>query len=467
MKCSLARLFIVVALIPVLAFAQAQPQKRADTKTNKSQNDTIKICRNLAIPEGYVIVELQNSTACPDGAYLLKKEDVTTKVVDQKDLPFPAAAAARPRKVSGQGLEAVNNPPGAYLNEPELKTAGGISLEMPSSVKSKYLSPASPDTTVKEEVGNGDVLRIDTNLVTVPVSVMDRQGKFIPGLSREQFKVFENDVEQPIAHFENTEKPFTVALMLDTSGSTYFHLSEIQEAAITFAKQLRPQDRVLVVTFDRLIMLLTEATSDQKVVTEVIQRNVVSGFSTRVYDAIQVVIKQRLDKISGRKAIVLFTDGVDTSSYNATYKSTMRDVDERDILIYPVEYDTSNFLTSNQTTLTTVTTRSNLPGASSQVTHTGPTSTIGIAGSFTPDYKLADQFLHELADKSGARLYQANDKIQLKTAFAAIAEELRSQYSIGYYPQMTLQDGERRLIKVRVEQVNVAVRARESYTQRK
>jgi VWFA-related protein len=255
--------------------------------------------------------------------------------------------------------------------------------------------------------------------------------------------------------------------MLDTSGSTYFHLSEIKEAAITFAKQLRPQDRVLVVTFDRLVMILTEATSDLNVVTDVIQRNAVSGFSTRVYDAIELVIKQRLDKIPGRKAIVLFTDGVDTSSYHATYKSTLRDVDERDILIYPVEYDTSDFIPTNQTTFTTVTKKSNLPGGSSQITYTGPTSTIGVAGSYTPDYKLADQFLHELAEKTGARLYQANDKIQLAEAFRKVAEELSHQYSLGYYPRTTLQSGERRLIKVRVEQPDVAVRARESYTQRK
>jgi VWFA-related protein len=142
-------------------------------------------------------------------------------------------------------------------------------------------------------------------------------------------------------------------------------------------------------------------------------------------------------------------------------------VDERDILIYPVEYDTSDFIPTNQTTFTTVTKKSNLPRGSSQTTYTGPTSTIGVAGSYTPDYKLADQFLHELAEKTGARLYQANDKIQLAEAFRKVAEELSHQYSLGYYPRTPLQSGERRLIKVRVEQPDVAVRARESYTQRK
>src|SRR5262245_2741547 len=330
MKCSLVRLFLVATLLPTSAFSQTKPSKRGETpKTNQSQSGTVKICRHVPIPEGYVIVSLVASPACPDGAYLLTKENAKPQVAKQDDLPFPAAAAARPRKVTGPTLDSVNDSR-SELREPELKSTTGTSLELPSAVK----DPTSLDLTNKEEVGAGDVIRIDTNLVTVPVSVMDRQGKFIPDLLPEQFKVFENDVEQQIVHFENTEKPFTVALMLDTSGSTYFHLSDIKEAAATFAKQLRPQDRVLVVTFDRLVMLLTEATSDQKVVTDVIQRNAVTGFSTRVYDAIELVIKQRLDKIPGRKAIVLFTDGVDTSSYHATYKSTLRDVDERDILIY-------------------------------------------------------------------------------------------------------------------------------------
>jgi VWFA-related protein len=79
---------------------------------------------------------------------------------------------------------------------------------------------------------------------------------------------------------------------------------------------------------------------------------------------------------------------------------------------------------------------------------------------------LADQYLHQLATKTGGRLYKANDQRQLSDAFSKIAEELRHQYSLGYYPQTTLQSGERREIKVRVDQTNVAVRARDSYVQR-
>jgi VWFA-related protein len=318
-------------------------------------------------------------------------------------------------------------------------------------------------------VGEGDVVRIDTNLVTVPVSVLDRDGRFISDLRREQFNVFENGVEQKVAYFESTEKPFTVALLLDTSGSTFFHLWEIKEAAINFAKQLRPQDRVLIVTFDRLVMLLTEATNDQNVITEVVQRNANTGFSTRLYDAIDLVIKARFNKIEGRKAIVLFTDGVDTASYLATYQSTLREVEELDALIYPVQYDTTDFVAAqtrtNATIVTTTINGRHFPTrSSSRVTYGNPIASG--AGTSIGDYKLADQFLHQLATKTGGRLYAANDRTQLSDSFSKIAEELRHQYSLGYYPQTTLQSGERREIKVRVDQPNVAVRARDSYVQR-
>ena len=109
-----------------------------------------------------------------------------------------------------------------------------------------------------------DVLRVNTNLVTVPVNVMDRQGRFIPDLRREQFHLYEDGVEQDIAFFENAEKPFTVALLLDTSDSTKFRLNEIQEAALAFIEQLHPDDRVMVATFDKQVRILSELSSDHR-----------------------------------------------------------------------------------------------------------------------------------------------------------------------------------------------------------
>src|SRR5207237_8039247 len=128
------------------------------------------------------------------------------------------------------------------LRPPTLVNVGTAAIA-PDAASSNNAAVA----TAPEEVGEGDVVKVDTSLVTVPVSVLDRDGRFVPNLKREDFSIFENGVEQSIAYFEPAEKPFTVALLLDTSASTHFHLDEIREAAIAFAKQLRPQDRVLVV----------------------------------------------------------------------------------------------------------------------------------------------------------------------------------------------------------------------------
>ncbi|HKE58429.1 MAG TPA: VWA domain-containing protein [Pyrinomonadaceae bacterium] len=459
MKYAVLCSLLSVGLFATIGIAQSASQRvrrdspqGASSKTTRAKSDTIKICQGVPIPGNYVVVAIESSPVCRAGAYVLARED-------SQAAPALTAVAKRPRKVTQAGLELESADAGATpnSNEPTLKTPEAISLELPV----KGISP-SLEKSNGEEVEAGDVVRIDTNLVTVPVSVLDRQGRLIPNLQREQFKVFENDVEQQIVHFEPTEKPFTVALMLDTSGSTVFHLSEIKEAAIEFAKQLRPQDRVLVVTFDRLVMLLTEATSDLKVVTSVIDRNALTGFSTRLYDAVDIVITQRLNKIPGRKAIVLFTDGVDTFSYNATYKSTLHQVDEQEILIYPVQYDTSDYIPVHETEITSATTKT--PGGSATVTETGPNSLLKMPGTLTADYEVASQYLQQLADKTGARLYRANDPKQLAGAFSRIAEELRSQYSLGYYPATPVKSGERRSIKVRVDQANIAVRARESYT---
>ncbi|MDQ3821340.1 MAG: VWA domain-containing protein, partial [Acidobacteriota bacterium] len=118
-------------------------------------------------------------------------------------------------------------------------------------------------------------------------------------------------------------------LIIDTSASTHFRMDEMQDAAIEFVNQLRPDDRVLVVSFDSQIRVLAEPTSDRNVLRNAI-RSTRTGGNTRLYDAIDFVIHQRLNQISGRKAIVLFTDGVDTTSKHASYESNMRDAEELD-----------------------------------------------------------------------------------------------------------------------------------------
>lgn len=322
-----------------------------------------------------------------------------------------------------------------------------------------------------EEVEAGDVIRVDTTLVTLPVSVTDRNGRYIPNLTKADFRLWEDGVEQQVAFFASVDKPFSVVLMIDTSGSTRFRIEEIQDAAITFVNQLRPDDQVMVVSFDDDVRILTEFTGNRGRLRDAI-RQTRTGDGTKLYDAVDLVINQRLNRVSGRKAVVLFTDGVDTTSRRATYASNVRDAEEVDALIYPVQYDTYSDVNSGGSTW---------PGARRVPTSPadiliqilggigggrggrGGRSGGGGIGSSRTDYEQANRYLRDLAERTGARQFQADSTSNLAYAFSNVAEELRRQYSLGFYPKRPPQLGQRRQVRVRVNQPNLAVRARDSY----
>ena len=134
---------------------------------------------------------------------------------------------------------------------------------------------------------------------------MDRDSKYIPNLRKEDFRIWEDGVEQHVAYFASTEQPFTVVLMIDTSGSTLFKLEEIHDAAISFVNQLQANDRVMVVSFDdKIRFLIDPPTSDRAALRQAILRTRTGG-GTRLYDAVdQQVMNQHLSRITGRRAIV-------------------------------------------------------------------------------------------------------------------------------------------------------------------
>jgi Ca-activated chloride channel family protein len=317
------------------------------------------------------------------------------------------------------------------------------------------------------ETVEGDVLRIDTTLVTVPFSVKDRNGRYIPDLRREDFSVFEEGVQQKITYFATVDQPFTVVLLIDTSNSTNFKLEDIQDAAISFVNQLRPEDRVMVISFDDSINVLSEPTNDFDKLTKAIRRTRTGG-GTRLYDAVDQVMNKHLKRITDRKAVVLFTDGVDTTSRRASYQSTVRQAEELDALIYPVSYKTSNGIGSIGGP-----TQIPLPGGRGGISiglpfpripgTTGGGGGGGVGGSTSAEYKRGSAYLHELAQKTGGRVYNGDSVLGLSQAFAWVAEELRRQYSLGYYPNPHGQEGQRRQIKVRVSQPSLVVAARDSY----
>jgi len=195
--------------------------------------------------------------------------------------------------------------------------------------------PASQKPNPPDDV---ETLKIDTDLVTVPLIATDRAGMYITDLRKEEFTITEDDVAQEVAFFGKVAAPFHVVLLLDTSSSTRDKLKEIQRAANVFVDQLQPSDRVKVIAFDDKVNDLNEFTSDRDLLHAAINKTK-SGEGTKVYDAVELAMNT-IRRINGRKALVLFSDGMDWHSDRATFDGTVRSLDEEGVVVYPIRYET-------------------------------------------------------------------------------------------------------------------------------
>lgn len=300
---------------------------------------------------------------------------------------------------------------------------------------------STPTTTQPAASDGEDVQKVETNLVTIPVSVFDRYGLYIPNLKQEDFKIFEDGKEQRIEYFGTSEKPFTVILLLDTSPSTDYKIDEIRGAAKAFVDLLKPQDKVMVIEFDGNVHVLSEATGDRPAIYKAIKRADFGG-GTSLYDAVTFSLSKRLSAVNGRKAIVLFTDGVDTTSFKSSYDTTLALAEEAESLIFPIYYNT--FEKTREDAMDVL----------------GPPP----PGTTAREYAVGKKYLEELASYTGGRVFRPEATPGgLTAAFEGIAEELRRQYNIGYIPGEDGKPGQRKQIKVRVDRPNLVLRSRDSY----
>lgn len=373
---------------------------------------------------------------------------VSITVLIIQSIPEVRAQSGRKPQRPAPGAESKDKKPAPDPSE----------LRLPSATETKSTAKTAPATAPAAEApatpaaGDEGVIKVDTTLVSIPVSVIDQSGRYVPFLKPKEFHIYENGIEQEIVEFRAVNTPFHVALLLDTSGSTRFRLEDIQNAAIKFIEQLQPEDRVMVVSFDSGLHLDCEFTGDREVMRQAI-RQTKTGGSTRLYDAVDVSITEQLNQIEGRKAIVLFTDGVDTASRD-TAQGSVRLVEEANVVVYPIKYETED----------------NNPYYGGRGGTTGGIQIPGWPGARTPtigsgneEYRYGGVYLKKLADASGGRLHNADTLSDVDRAFARIAEELRHQYLLSYYPSNTAEDGSYRSIKVRVDQPDLIVRARQGY----
>lgn len=333
--------------------------------------------------------------------------------------------------------------PSATKAKPAVKNNTSDEMPLPDGPP-----PPPPPSRASQE----EEIIVDTNLVTTPVTVLDRNGRFIPGLKKKDFKIFENGVQQAVTHFQSEETPFTVILMIDISPSTRYSIDDIRFAAVTFVNQLRPEDKVMVVNFDRQVRVMTEPTNDKKALFTAIYRSQF-GSGTSLYEAVDAAVNMDFVQSPGRKAVVIFTDGVDTTSRSATYESTIAAVEEVDALVYPIRYDTQ--VRNSQNSQIAVYPQGNLPP--------GMLAQLG-RGQTEMEYALGKEYLNTIATNSGGRIFEASSMGDLDSVFKGVADELRQQYSVGYYPDDTGKPGDRKKIKIEVvNKPKVVVRSKTTY----
>ena len=333
-----------------------------------------------------------------------------------------------------------------------------------STAVTRAQEPKSANKTASEQ--DVETLKIDTNLVTVPVIARSRTGSYIADLKTEEFKLTEDGVVQEIAFLASVDAPFYVVLMLDTSNSTKEKLPLIQRAAMDFVEQMGPNDKVKVISFDGQLCNWNDFTSDKTVLRSAISKTR-RGDGTRVYDALQLALDS-LDPIQQRKAIVLFTDGVDAYSERSSFESTVRNLDESGVIVYPIRYDTrveTEKMVQQQVADINLGRMSRNPNPGT--IGNPPPENKNISVRLDNSYLLANDYLKKLADRSGGQLYRADNVASLPKAFAAIAAELRTQYLLGYYPTNKSDNGAYRKIQVKTLRKDIAIRARRGYRLKK
>lgn len=360
--------------------------------------------------------------------------------------------------------------------DPKHKTIDPNAEDEAGKSPSRPLADNTPVT-----VGEDGTLKMDTTMVTIPATVIDHDGKFVPTLKRKDFELYEDGIKQEIEHLRPVEEPFNVVLLLDTSESTAFRHEDIQNAAFEFVEQLRSDDKVMIASFDSQIEVWCEFTNSRETLRNAIYR-VNRGGSTRLYDALDLIINEELRKVQGRKAIVLFSDGVDTSSrYSA--RRALQLVEESDALVYSIYYDTGYDGQGGPMgqpggrgippigypgTPPIMLPPTRRPGSRWPfISYQFPGQNRRIGRGSSADTARGRQFMEDVANRSGARFYQAYSLSNLSRAFEQIAEELRQQYAISYYPTNAAQDGSYRQVKVRISPTSqnqgLIVRARDGY----
>jgi VWFA-related protein len=303
-------------------------------------------------------------------------------------------------------------------------------------------TPARPATT-PEEVSEDDVIRVDTELVSVNVSVVDRGTSHgVNGLTKEDFRLYENNATQQILHFESSSAPFNLVLLVDLSGSTAKVVELIKSAALHFVDAARPFDRIGVITFAGSQVVVSPLTTDHTLLHERINAIQKPDGSTKLYDSLSFAMNEvfREAKDSRRNAVVVISDGLDSVMPNVTgegstlsYPELVRQAREFDGVIYSIWTDTQSY---------------------------EPLSPEDIQQE---TFDLAHDQMKEIADVGGGAFYECLKLQDLAGAYDRVVADLGTLYTLSYRPSNRVRDGSWRAIRVNVNRPDAVARGKRGY----
>jgi len=266
--------------------------------------------------------------------------------------------------------------------------------------------------------------RTGTQIVSVFATVTDAQKRLVPDLQQTDFEVFDNDKPQPLVFFQNETQPITVIVMLDTSGSMTLTLDLLRAAAEQFVLRLLPADKAKVGAFnDKIQIKGSKFINDRdQLVTDI--KDLDYGNGTRLWDAL-AISEDELKGVEGRRVILVFTDGDDTESHNASLGKVIDRARAEEVMIYAIGLESQFF-------------------NGQRMVRSKP-----------------DSGLRKVADETGGGYFELSKTAELAPTFTRVAQELHSQYVLGFTP--TLLDGKVHKLAVKMKQAGMNARARRSY----
>lgn len=296
-----------------------------------------------------------------------------------------------------------------------------------------------------QEVAPGDVISVNTTEVMIPVTVRDSSGRLVNALTRDDFRVFENDRQQPLSDLALRQVPVDVVLMVDASSSVANNLDDFRRAAEGFAGRLANDDRISLIKFDDRVELLQDWTHSRFQLQRALRR-IEPGMFTRFNDALMLAARDQFGTTKSRRAVIVLSDGIDSGRGTATLEAALQELLKSQVSVYVV----------SNTEISRAAKRSELDAlmGNSDATIRFNQIRIGDLREGLRVLDLSEQMLAQLTAATGGRLYKPQSFAGLEATYAEVAEELRHQYAVYYTPLNKARDGGFR--RVRVEMTNPA-----------